>query len=257
MITKRDIVKYYIAMFDRIPEEKAVNDWYDNSIKNNWDEKQLVSALFNAAVEVVNSNEELKKIYPQYVNYNNNDASSARKVIESIYKALFDKDYKEDPNGINFWVNQIINKKMNISDAIVNIEHFTEEVYNNKINLDTLNYSKTDIEHLKYAVETFESRVEYANIVYPVLNNINFDKIKLLQEDINSIHSSKDFYNAYELLITNIYNNQTNEVMENIEKNLENISDSSIISINNEENLGFIDLPGHYEHSIEESMYLL
>ena len=257
MINKRDIVKYYIAMFDRIPDQQSVNNWYSNAIENNWDEKQLVSSLLNAAVGVVNSDDGLKTLYPQYIDYKSDDASSVRKIIESVYKSLFDKDYQKDPSGIDHWVNQVIDKKIDISDAIVNIEHFTEDVYTNKINLNKFNYTKDEVQQLNQAVETFESRVEYANIVYPIVNSADTDKIKFMQDDINLIHSSKDFSNAYDLLITNIYNNTSDENIEIIKENLEHISNSSVDSISNEENLGFIDLPSYYQQTIHESMDLI
>ena len=257
MINKRDIVKYYIAMFDRIPDKQSVDDWYNNAIENNWDEKQLVSSLLNAAVDVVNSDNGLKTLYPQYINYKSDDSLSVRKVIESVYKSLFDKDYQKDPNGIDHWVNQIIDKKMDISDAIVNIEHFTEDVYTNKINLNDFNYTKSEITQLDQSVETFESRVKYADIVYPIVNNTDTDKIRFLQEDINLVHSSEDFSNAYDLLITNIYDNTSAENIEAVKENLEHISNSSLDSISNEENLGFIDLPSYYEQTIQENMDLI
>ena len=164
MLSKRDVVKYYIAMFNRIPEKEAVDRWYSIAIKNKWDEKELVNALFNAAINVVNSNEDLQTLYPQYVNFNSNDSIAVKKVIESVYKSLFDKDYKDDPNGIDNWTKQIVNKNIDLADAIVTIEHFAEDVYNNKIDLAKF-YTEDEIKSIKEAVQTFESRVEFADIV--------------------------------------------------------------------------------------------
>jgi len=49
MLTKRDIVKYYIAMFDRIPERESVDFWYKEAVSNEWGETELVDSLLKSA----------------------------------------------------------------------------------------------------------------------------------------------------------------------------------------------------------------
>lgn len=252
MITKRDVVKYYIAMFDRIPEKEAVDHWYSEAIKNNWSEKDFVSNLFNTAVSVVNNNKSIQDIYPQYVNFNNKDLHSVISVIEGIYKSLFDKSFKDDPDGIVNWTIKIISNQTDMADAIISIEHFAENVHDGKIDLKQLNYSDEDIKKVEEAVNTYYSRVNFAYEASEVIDKIkvNDDSLKILQDSVNMIHSSEDYIQAVEFLEKNIekvvaenkidvVSNELNTIFINKESD----EDKHNSLIESGENLGFIDLP--------------
>ncbi len=251
MITKKDIVKYYIAMFDRIPEKEAVESWYNQAIENDLDESKLASALFNAAVNVVNSNDSLKEIYPQYVNFNENNLLSIMQVIESVYKSLFNKDLNDDYNGILHWSVEIYNKKITLPDAIVSIEHFTDDVYHHKIDLNELGYSQEETQEINNDVNTFENRVDFAYKLSNVIENIKIDNksLKILEESVSIVHTQEDYKKACEFLEENLDNVLADTsnipiVIEEINNLCENDnSDDMNYLLDIGENISFIDLP--------------
>jgi len=95
----------------------------------------LVGSLLKSVFNIVNSTDFLKTLYPQYVGFNDKNVISVKNVIESVYKSLFDKDFKDDAEGIIDWTIQIITNEIILPKDIVAIEHFAEDVYNNKVNL--------------------------------------------------------------------------------------------------------------------------
>ena len=66
-ITKTDVTKLYIAMFNRAPEGLGLENWYDTAINNGWDLGTLAQCMLNAAVQVVAASPEYQNLYPQYV----------------------------------------------------------------------------------------------------------------------------------------------------------------------------------------------
>jgi hypothetical protein len=253
MITKKDIVKYYIAMFDRIPEKEAVEHWYNQAVEYKWDEKDLVSSLFNTAVDIVNKDKSIQKIYPQYVDFNAKDLHSVINVVESIYKSLFDKSFSDDPDGIVNWTIKIITGETDIADAIISIEHFAEDVYDKKIDLKKLGYSDKDIEKIKNSVDIYHYRVDFAFKVSEALDKIkvNDDSLKLLQESVYMIHSSNDYIKADNFLEENLSKivpaDEINSVLNELNHIFINNDSHHNTDVNSllesGENLGFIDLP--------------
>ena len=256
MLTKRDIVKYYIAMFDRIPEKESVDFWYKEAVSNEWSETELVDSLLKSAVNVVNSTDSLKTLYPQYVDFNDKNVISVKNVIESVYKSLFDKDFKDDPEGIIDWTIKVITNEITLPQAIVAIEHFAEDVYNNKVDLS--NYSDEDIEKIKEAVNTYESRVDFAYKVSQVIDNIKVDNnfLEVLSKSVELIHLKIDFQEACKYLEDNL----NDVVKNNYETYKEELNDifithsdenNSYLLVDSSENLGFIDMPLYVEDNPE------
>jgi len=257
---KRDIVKYYIALFDRIPEKEAVDNWYSEAIENKWGEAELTSALLNAAVSVVNSVDSLQEVYPQYVNFNEKDFNSVRNVIESVYKSLFDKSYEDDKEGIDNWTKKVVDGKISLSQAIVEIEHFTEAVYNGKVDLKSVGYSDEEIVSIQKAVDTFESRVEFADKISDIIKTVKVDNNSLssLEEAIFLVHSKEDYAKACEFLEDNIFKIVPSNEAEVIKNELASIyvceDNHNDSLLDTTENLGYIDLPSHIEPSIEDNV---
>ena len=260
-MNKRDIIKYYIALFDRIPEKEAVDNWYNEAIHNKWGETELTAALLNAAVAVINIAPSLKEIYPQYENLNTKDFDSVKKVIISVYKALFDKDYSDDPQGIDEWSEKIVNNKITLPDAIVAIEHFAEDVYNNKIDLKKAGYSDEEIGKIHEAVDTYESRVDFAEKVSNIIDEIkvNNDSLSLLEQAIFMIHSKEDYDKACHFLEENLSHIvfDTEKVESNLDSGCfftKDDSNNAEFLLDSSENLGYIDLPDYYKAAIEDNM---
>jgi len=258
MLTKRDIVKYYIAMFDRIPERESVDFWYKEAVSNEWGETELVDSLLKSAVNVVNSTDSLKILYPQYVDFNDKNVVSVKNVIESVYKSLFDKDFNDDAKGIIDWTIKVITNEITLPKAIVLIENFAEDVYNNKVDLS--NYSDEDIKKIKEAVSTYESRVDFAYKVSQVIDNIKVDNnsLEVLSKSVELIHSKIDFQKACEYLEDNL-DNVVKSNYETYKEELNDIfithseEDSSYSLVDSSENLGFIDMPLYVEDNPEVS----
>ena len=121
MITREDIIGLYIALFGRAPEGNGLDNWYNLAVNNNLNLSQLANSMVNAAVQVINSNDFYKMIYPQYMNINLSDYFSIRDIVETVYKNIFNKDYNSDPEGIDGWVNAVLNGNMDIGSAVVSI----------------------------------------------------------------------------------------------------------------------------------------
>ena len=110
-VTDRDIVKLYIALFGRAPEGNGFNYWKIQATTNNWDIIQLANNMYYAAA----------KMFPEY--------SDVRTVIENIYQNVLGKSPEDDPEGINYWVEQINNGATTIGRVAADIIYVAETQY--------------------------------------------------------------------------------------------------------------------------------
>jgi len=164
-ITKDDVIKLYVAMFNRAPEGEGVTSWYNEAVKQGWGLAELAQSMLAAAVQVVKGNPDYESIYPQYANLdlNNLTADNVRPVIETVYKILFNKDYNTDPEGIDTWVNNVVENGQPLGEAIASIILAAEQIYNDP-NADP---------EAKKAAEAFMNKVEVAK--YASEKIIKFD----------------------------------------------------------------------------------
>ena len=86
-----DVAKLYVALFGRAPEKEGLAYWYDQANKNNWDLAKLADAMYTAALQ-----------YKDYA-----DLKDPQKLVEAIYENVLGKTYQDDPDGINYWTQQI------------------------------------------------------------------------------------------------------------------------------------------------------
>ena len=142
MNTKLDIAKLYIAMFDRAPEKTGLDYWYK--------EVEAGKSLSQIANEMASAAKKYPNMYPQYANYNPDDADSVKTVINKVYKILFNKDDTTDAKGVNYWVDQIVKEHKDLGTVIVTLEKAAEE------------YLNSDNAAAKAAAETFENRTDAA-----------------------------------------------------------------------------------------------
>jgi hypothetical protein len=89
-------------------------------------------------------------VYPQYANYDPSNPDSVKAVINEVYKILFNKDASTDPDGVNYWVNEITSGKMDLGTCITTLEKAAEE------------YLNSDDAAAKAAAETFVNRAAAA-----------------------------------------------------------------------------------------------
>ncbi len=140
--TATDIAKLYIAMFDRAPEKEGLDYWVN--------EANSGKSLAEIANEMAAAAKAYPDAYPQYANYDPTNPDSVKAVIEEVYKTLFNKDYTADPEGIDYWVNEITSGNMDLGTAVVTLEKAAEE------------YLNSDDPAAKAAAEAFMNKVEVA-----------------------------------------------------------------------------------------------
>jgi len=151
MAVSKDIVAaLYVAMFSRAPEGEGLESWYKAATENNWTVDQLAEAMLQAAQQVVSSNEKYVEIYPQYVNVDPTNPESVRKIIATVYENVLGKGYDDDPQGIDGWVNAVVNGQMTIGGAVAGIIDVA------------LNHDWSDNPEAQKAVETLKNRIEVA-----------------------------------------------------------------------------------------------
>jgi len=129
-VTKEDVVKLYVAMFNRAPEGSGVEYWLDQATKNAWDVATLADYMMYSVWSAAQTDSTFAEDYPQYANLNfsNLTADTVRPIIETVYQILFNKDYDTDPEGIDYWVNNVINKKRSLGVTIADMLYSAEQI---------------------------------------------------------------------------------------------------------------------------------
>lgn len=184
------IAKLYVALFSRAPEQNGLHDWYRAAILNQWDMASLAESMIQAASQVVNSDPTYIDIYPQYLHIDATDPASIRSIIESVYKTLFNKDYTTDPQGIDGWVQMVLDGA-SIGSAVASIVIVADGIANRSIPADpkTIAYAKA-----------FENKIDTALYVaqkYPLFTG-DFTKFQSYIQNIDNTQ------NSVESSITNI-----------------------------------------------------
>ena len=121
MDTKQIIVGLYIALFGRLPEGEGLNYWENLVNKYNLSTAQLAEYMLSAVKFLAENNNLFAELYPQYIHFDTNDYDSVRKIMETIYKNLFNKGYSDDPQGINYWTNLVTEKKLPLGEVVSDI----------------------------------------------------------------------------------------------------------------------------------------
>ena len=91
MLTREQISELYIALFGRLPDGEGLAYWEKEAQEKNLDLKTLAQEMYVAALE-----------YPNY-----SDLKDPQKLVEAIYENVLGKTYNDDPDGINYWTEQI------------------------------------------------------------------------------------------------------------------------------------------------------
>jgi len=91
MLTREQISELYIALFGRLPDGEGLAYWEKEAQEKNLDLKTLAQEMYVAALE-----------YPDY-----SDLKDPQKLVEAIYENVLGKTYYDDPDGINYWTEQI------------------------------------------------------------------------------------------------------------------------------------------------------
>ncbi len=166
MVPEEDVAALYIAMFNRAPEGEGLESWYKAALENDWGLAELAESMLLAAQQVVSSNVDYMLFYPQYVEINPNDPNNVRDIIETVYETLFDKNYINDPEGIDGWVYNVTSGNQSLGQAIASIEIVAKDIALGKIPADADTFK---------AAKTFLSRIDAALIVAEYINTFDED----------------------------------------------------------------------------------
>jgi len=197
MLTKDQITELYIAMFQRAPSESEIDYWYNTAQSSNLDVVSLADTMVNAARDAVHMFG-LEDLYPQYASYDPNNPDSIKAIVESVYSTIFNKDATEDPDGINYWTNEVLNGK-SLGEVIVAIENAAKDIaenpdkYKNIFDEETLNQA---IE----ATKAFESKVNAAKDIASQISNVKVDadSLKEMQDIIKNVKDDNDITSIME-----------------------------------------------------------
>ena len=190
-LTKQDVAKLYVALFDRAPEGQALNYWFLNSIENNWDLSTLAQAMLDGAKAYIKTHPEAQEIYPQYANLDETNSDSVKNVIDTVYKILFNKDSSTDPQGVQHWVDDVTKNGISLGKTIANIVISAEE------------YLNSDNTNAKKAAKAFENKIDVALEVADKFKEFDgefseFQKfIKIVTDDDTSVENAKELVNIY------------------------------------------------------------
>ena len=120
-VSKYYIAALYVAFLNRAPEGDGLESWYNAVLQNDWSLNELADSILAAIIDVVKSNPEYSRVYPQYANLDTNDYFSVRNVIEDTYKIIFNKDYQDDPEGIESWTRAVVDYGQPLGNVIASI----------------------------------------------------------------------------------------------------------------------------------------
>lgn len=236
-IIKEDIVKLYIAMFQRIPSKSEIDYWYSSANNNglikgdNLDVIKLSDTMADAAKNAVQQYN-LEDLYPQYANYDPHNEESVKSVINSVYKTIFNKDETQDPDGVQYWTNQIVKNGESLGEVIVSMENAAKDIEENPDKYKN-SFSPEELENALKAVDAFNSKVEAAEKASDILTNVKIDSTTL-----------KDLQN----LVKEVNDNSTEQVVlsyieDNKDKFLNQIDNTDNLSVNDDSSITPPQLP--------------
>jgi len=218
-MNKIDVVKIYLALFNRPPEKEGLDNWYTQAIENNWDMSELAEHMFDAAVSVVNSSDDYKEIYPQYADFDINNEDKVREVVETIYKTLFNKTYDDDPQGIDGWVEGIITTHNigNVVSSLINAaDEYTSMENVGELKDDNILKSVLSYEYKLTIAQKFSQFIDKADVnndgIYDlkifkdIIDHVNYEAQNVIDASkaINSLAMIEKYFDTHAEKIDNV-----------------------------------------------------
>ena len=193
---KEDIIKLYIAMFQRIPSESEIDYWYNSAKENglingdNLDTVKLADTMAQAATSAVTAYG-LEDIYPQYANFDPTNEDSVKAVINSVYETIFNKNSQTDPDGVQYWTDEIVKNGKSLGEVIAAMENAAEDIANNPDKYKDV-FSPEELQNALNAIEAFNAKVEAAEEISQELPEVKVDPetLKNLQDLVKEIHDN-------------------------------------------------------------------
>lgn len=188
-LSKEDIAKLYLGLFQRAPEGKGLDEWYALAQQNGWDYATVAEKMLEAAQGIISANPAYSSKYPHYIDIDANDFLSTKAVITEVYKSLFNKDYVDDPNGIDTWADYAL--QHGLGNAIASITNAATQIANGTIpaSHQTVAYAKAFLNKVQVALDTAQ-KIPDADINGDGL--FDFDDFKALIDGIDERPESID-----------------------------------------------------------------
>ena len=150
-LSKEQVAKLYIAMFDRAPDGEGLEYWYNEATTNNLDATTLANNMVAAA-------KQYSDVYPAYADVTSE--SNVKTIIESIYSTLLNKTYEDDSKGIDYWVNEVVKNGKTIGEVANAIIYVANQVAAGNFEGNLAVYK--DDAKAKAAAKAFENKAKVA-----------------------------------------------------------------------------------------------
>ena len=217
-------------MFQRIPSEFEINYWYNSAKKNglingnNLDIVKLADTMADAATNAVKSYG-LEDLYPQYVNFDPTNEDSVKAVINSVYETIFNKNSQTDPDGVQYWTDEIVKNGKSLGEVIAAMENSAEDIANNPDKYEN-SFSPEELQNALNAIEAFNAKVEAAEEISQQLPKVKLDPetLKNLQDLVKEIHDN----DTKDQVVVYVENHKTDFLDPDTLTNIDNTSDNDI-----------------------------
>ncbi len=145
---REEIIKLYIATFNRAPDFAGLEYWYSEMENKNWTLEMVAKSMFHQ--------EETKRVYPK--------SSNLTFFINSIYKNVLNRE--ADKDGLEYWIKEIESGNIERENMIISL-------LNGAIG-DDIKTLYNKIEIAKYfAVEKRLNDVEVATLIMKMITDKN------------------------------------------------------------------------------------
>ena len=186
------VIKLYIALFARAPEKDSFTNWLKATIANQWDLGTLAQSMILAAREYLQAHPKDRAIYPQYADLDTHDLAKVRDVITSVYTILFNKSYQDDPQGIDTWVQSVLDGEP-LGNVVASIVRVADGIAAGKIAADAATIAaarafENKVAAAKYAIEKFPTFNGDFTLFQNIIKNVDTTQ-ESLQEALAYINS--------------------------------------------------------------------
>lgn len=110
---RRDITLIYVGVFGRAPDGEGLNYWMNEFLRTGVDLRTLADWMYHSAVS-----------HPSY-----SYLGDPRKLVEQVYKQVLGRRPEVDPEGINYWVNEVRSGKVTPGKVVADILWVATQYY--------------------------------------------------------------------------------------------------------------------------------
>lgn len=189
-----DVLELYVAMFQRAPEAEGLGYWYAVANAKNLTKAQLANEMAKAVTGLVYNYPTVALNYPEYIGIDVNSMTydQAKAIINKMYQVLFNKDYSQDPSGIDYWAKLISQDKKSLGEVVVGMIDAAKGL---------LNSSDPAV---KNAAQAFVNKIAVAQYVASQVQKFNGD-FGMFQNFIKNVDHSAESIDAAKALVSGTF----------------------------------------------------